>query len=424
MLDRLKRNAPPAFAELTAIAASVMALNALAIDMMLPALGRIGTDLGLTNPNDRQLIVGLYIIGNGVGQLFFGPLVDRWGRRRILLLSLVAYLIGSMLSLLASTFFLLIAARIFQGVATAGARVGVFAIIRDQYAGRRMAKLISIAVTLFMAIPIIAPSLGQAVLLFAPWRGIFVALFLYGFAVAVWCYFHLPETLTPEKTMPLKLGRIAGSYAEFFTNRCACGYTIASALCFGALFGYISAAEQIFLEVFKVGDLFGIAFAAVAVSLGIATLTNASLVERFGMRRLTHAALTGFVAVNFAHFAVLNLVGEYALVFIGFLSASFFCIGLIGPNSSALALERMGHIAGSAAAANGFAGTTVAGVLGSVIGRQFDGTTGPIVIGYVVLGVLALAIVAWVEDGRLFRTGEQLGKSADPVPAGSERPAE
>ncbi|MEO1013988.1 MAG: multidrug effflux MFS transporter [Pseudomonadota bacterium] len=416
MITALKRTEPPGFAELAVIAAAAMALNALAIDMMLPALGLIGDDLSLANPNDRQLIVGLYLIGNGVGQLFFGPLVDRFGRRPILIGSLLAYLGGSVLSVVAGSFELLLAARVFQGVSTAGSRVAIFAIIRDQYAGRRMAKLVSLAITLFMAAPIIAPALGQGVLLFAPWRGIFFALFLYGLVVFVWAFLRMPETLEPARRTRLNLGRVFASYREFFTDKCAAGYTIASAFCFGALFGYISAAEQIFFEVFSIGDQFALAFAAVAVSLGIATLTNAQLVERYGMRRLTHAALIMFVAINLSHLAVINLFGSTAINFIGFLSAAFFAIGLIGPNCSALAMERMGHIAGSAAAANGFASTTVSGILGAVIGRQFDGTTGPIVLGFAFFGVAALLVVLWVENGRLFRTGEDA--AGEPAEAG------
>ncbi|MBI1391200.1 MAG: MFS transporter [Alphaproteobacteria bacterium] len=413
MLDAIKRTTPPGFAELAALAAAAMALNALAIDMMLPALGLIGDDLNLANANDRQLIVGLYLIGNGLGQLLFGPLVDRFGRRPILIGSLGAYLVGSILSIIAGSFTLLLAARIFQGVATAGSRVSIFAIIRDRYAGRRMAKLVSFAVTLFMAAPIIAPGIGQAILLFSPWRGIFVALFLYGFIVTVWAFLRLPETLDPAFRTRLNARRIFNAYREFFSDRCASGYTFASALCFGALFGYISAAEQIFFEVFEIGDLFALAFAAVAVSLGIATLTNASFVERFGMRRLTHGALIAFVAINLAHLCFVRLFGDTAVTFVGFLSAGFFCIGLIGPNSSALAMERMGHIAGSAAAANGFASTTVAGMLGAIIGQQFDGTTEPIVAGFAIFSVLSLAVVLWVERGRLFQIGEFDGETSD-----------
>ena len=394
------------FAELVAIIAAVMALNALAIDMMLPALGQIGDELGAVRDNDRQLIVVVYVLGNGIAQLFFGPLVDRFGRKRVLMWSLGGYVLGSALSVFAASFSLLLAARVFQGVATAAARVAAIAVVRDQCSGRKMAQVMSLAITIFMAAPILAPGFGQLILLVAPWRWIFVALLLYGVALALWMAWRLPETLAPEDQKPLRAGPIASSYFQFVSNRTSIGYTLASALCFGALFGYISASEQIFLETFEIGDAFALAFAAIAASLGAATLINARLVERFGMRRLAHGALIVFIAVNLAHLAIAAAGGETFIVFMALMSISFFALGLIGPNATAMAMEPMGHIAGAAAAANGFAGTTLAGFLGGVIGRFYDGTTMPIVTGFAFLGVAALAVVLWTEKGRLFQPQE------------------
>ena len=395
------------FGELVAITAAMMALNALAIDMMLPALGQIGDDLGATRDNDRQLIIVVYILGNGIAQLFFGPIVDRFGRKPVLMWSLAGYIAGSILSIVAWSFSLLLAARAFQGVATAATRVAIIATVRDQYAGRKMAEVMSLAITIFMAAPILAPGFGQLVLFAAPWRGIFVALLLYGVMLAVWAGWRLPETLAPTNRKPLRVGPIAASYTEFLRNRTAFGYTLASALCFGALFGYISASEQIFLETFELGQGFALAFAAIAASLGAATLINARMVSRFGMRRLTHAALLAFVIVNLLHVAIASALGDNLVVFMIFMSMSFFALGLIGPNSSAMAMEPMGHIAGAAAAANGFAGTTVAGFLGGLIGNFYTGTTTPIVLGFLVLGVTAFIVVLWTEEGRLFRPQTQ-----------------
>lgn len=394
------------FAELVAITAAVMALNALAIDMMLPALGRIGEELGAPGANDRQLIVVVYVVGNGVAQLFFGPIVDRFGRRRVMLFALLGYILGSALSVLAGSFYLMLAARAFQGVSTAATRVASIAIVRDLSSGRRMAEVMSLAITIFMAAPILAPSFGQLVLLAAPWRGIFLVLLLYGAVILLWFWRRVPETQPLAQRTPLDLARIAGAYRTFVTNRIALGYTLASALCFAALFGYISASEQIFVETFNLGARFPLAFAAVAASLGAATLLNARLVSRIGMRRLSHGALIVFVISNVAHLAVAYSAGESFLLFMGFMMISFFCLGLIGPNASSLAMGPMGKIAGAAAAANGFAGTTIAGFLGGVVGRQYDGTTAPVVAGFAILGIAALACVLWVERGRLFTSGE------------------
>lgn len=391
------------FAELVAITAAVMALNALAIDMMLPALGQIGDELGAARDNDRQLIIVVYVLGNGIAQLFFGPIVDRFGRKKVLLGALGGYIVGSALSVVASSFTLLLAARAFQGVATAGARVAVIAIVRDQCSGRRMAEVMSLAITIFMAAPILAPGFGQLILFAAPWRGIFAVLLLYGAVLALWLHWRLPETLSPADRKPLRAGPIASSYYQFVSNRTAIGYTTASALCFGALFGYISASEQIFLETFNLGQGFALAFAGIAASLGIATLLNARLVSRLGMRRLAHGALLVFIIANLLHLAIAATMGESLTLFMLFTSISFFALGLIGPNATAMAMEPMGHVAGAAAAANGFAGTTIAGFLGGVIGQFYDGTTMPIITGFACLGIGAFAIMLWTEKGRLFQ---------------------
>ncbi len=390
------------FAELVAITAALMALNALAIDMMLPALGQIGDELGAARDNDRQLIIVVYVIGNGVAQLFFGPIVDRFGRKRVLMWALGGYVVGSALSIIASSFTLLLAARAFQGVMTAATRVAVIATVRDQCSGRTMAKVMSLAITVFMAAPILAPGFGQMVLLVAPWRGIFVVLLLYGLGLMLWMNWRLPETLSPKDQKPLRAGPIATSYLEFVNNRTAIGYTMASALCFGALFSYISTSEQVFLETFNLGQRFPIAFAAIAASLGAATLINTRLVSRFGMRRLSHGAILAFIFFNVIHLTIAAALGETFFLFMLFMSISFFTLGLIGPNANAIAMEPMGHIAGAAAAANGFAGTTIAGLLGGMIGWLYDGTTMPIISGFTFLGMAALGVILWTEKGKLF----------------------
>ncbi len=395
------------FMELVAITAAVMALNALAIDIMLPALGAIGDELGAAQDNDRQLIVVVYVLGNGVAQLFFGPLIDRFGRKRVLMLALGGYALGSLLSVVASSFSLLLAARAFQGVTTAAARVAAIAAVRDVCSGRRMAQVMSLAITIFMAAPILAPGLGQLILFAGPWRAIFLALLLYGLVLALWVGWRMPETLAPAQRKALRAGPVVAAYMDFIRNRTALGYTLASACCFAAMFGYISASEQIFLELFDIGGAFALAFAATAAALGAATLINAHLVSQFGMRRLTHGALLVFVIVNLIHLTIAVAAGETFTIFMIFTSVSFFCLGLIGPNATAMAMEPMGHIAGSAAAANGFAGTTVAGFLGGVIARLYDGTAIPIIQGFAMLGVAAFAIVLWTEKGRLFQPHEQ-----------------
>lgn len=398
--------------ELAAIVAAAMTLNALAVDMMLPALGIIGDELGAAHPNDRQMIIIVYVLANGMSQLFFGPIVDRFGRKRVLLWSLAAYTVGSLLSIVASSFTLLLAARAFQGVATAATRVSAVAVVRDQCSGRRMAEVMSLAITIFMAAPILAPGIGQMILFAAPWRWIFIALLAYGALFALWAAYRLPETMAPEDRKPLNAKAISASYLDFVKNRISVGYTLAAASVFGAMFSYITSSEQVFSEVFELGDAFALVFAFIASSFAVSSLVNSRIVSRFGMRRLSHTALLLFITANCLHLLAIATIGEHLLVFMVFMMASFFFMGLIGPNATALAMEPMGHNAGAAAALNGFAGTTIAGFLGGMIGSRYDGTTTPMIIGFLVLGVLSLLIILWTENGKLFGVGEH-----EPEPA-------
>ena len=218
--------------------------------------------------------------------------------------------------------------------------------------------------------------------------------------------------MAPEDRKPLRLQPIIASYLIFVTNKISIGYTLAAACFFGTVFSYISSAEQVFLDVFELGDRFTLVFAVIASAFAVSTLTNSRLVSRFGMRRLSHGAMFVFITANTLHLLVLATIGESLLIFTICMMASFLCMGFIGPNATALAMEPMGHNAGSAAAINGFAGTTIAGLLGGIIGAQFNGTTTPMVIGFVVLGVVGASLIAWTENGKLFGVGEH-----EPEPA-------
>lgn len=394
---------PFGIAEFVALIALLIGLNALAINIMLPALGDIGAAFAVDNPNDRQLVVVVYLFCAGVAQLVYGPLIDRFGRRPVLLGALTGYVIGSVLSLIAASFSLLLVARAFQGLTTASARVTAVAIVRDLASGRRMAEIMSLATSVFLLVPVLAPGLGQIILLVAPWRGVFVFLLGYGVTMAVWAYFRLPETLKAENRRPLDVARVTGAYLAIVRTPAALGYTLASAFMFGGFFGFISSSEQIFEETFGLGELFTVAYAGVAVSMTAATLLNARLVGRFGMRRLSHAAVIAVTIVNLAHAAIATLVGENLVVFMAAMSACFFFLGLVLPNFSALALEPLGRVAGTASAAYGFATTTVSALLGGFIGRLYDGTAIPVVLGMAGFGAVSVMVVLITEKGRLFR---------------------
>ena len=393
-------SAPPtplSYAELVAVAGAVMALNALAIDMMLPALGVIGEALGAAGENDRQLIVVVYIIANGVSQLFMGPIVDRFGRRKVLLASLGAYAVGSLLSVIAQSFLLLLAARVFQGAATAGARVAVLAMVRDRYSGAEMARVMSVAITIFMAAPIFAPLIGQGVLLIGSWRWIFGALLAYGALMAVWAVVRMRETQRADTRPSLGFRAAFSAYAKFFRIRVCLGYVTVQTLLFGGLFGFISSSEQIYVEQYGLGALFPAAFGASAVGFALAAVTNAKVVMRVGMRRLVRGGLIGLIALQVVHLLFHGIIAESDVAFVAFITLTLFCMGFVTPNAQALAMEPAGDIAGVAAAANGFATGAIGGAIGGLIGAFYNGTTVPLIAGFGVVGALALAASVWAD---------------------------
>lgn len=380
--------------------ASLMALNALAIDIMLPALGTIADDLGVASANDRQLVVVAYVLGFGLPQLVWGPLSDRFGRRPVLLCSLVGYTFMGLLAAGVSTFEQLLAARMAQGVFAAGARVVAVAVVRDIHSGREMASIMSWVMTVFMAVPIIAPMLGQLVLYLAPWRWLFALLGAAGLLMMLWTGLRLDETGEPQ-TGPLLRSAMQG-YLALLRSRVTVGYTLAGGVIFASLFAYLAAAEQIFAEVFDAADTFVFWFALIAAALAAANIANARLVRRFGMRRLSHGALLGFTLLSALLLALSAQFGESLALFIPLFSALFALFGLIGSNFNALAMEPFRETAGTASAAYGFITTTASGVIGGWLARGYDGSSLPLIAGYVALGLTGLTIVAITERGKLF----------------------
>jgi DHA1 family bicyclomycin/chloramphenicol resistance-like MFS transporter len=387
--------------------AMLMATNALAIDIMLPALPQMGVDFNVAHENDRQMVIISYMLGFGVSQLVYGPLTDRFGRRSVLFYSLVFYAIAGVACIYAPSFEALIAARVFMGASAGGSRVIAVSATRDLYSGREMAKVMSLVMIVFMAAPIIAPFIGQMMLKVMDWRGIFWGLALFGLAMVAWVYVRLPETLPPDRRVPLNLPTMFRNYGKVIATREALGYTIASGFLFGGLMSYISASEQLYHEVYKTGDMFALWFAGAAIAMSVSNLINSRLVERLGMRRISHTALIGFVVVSIVH-AVLAMQGPvpfplfYALVLV-----AFFMIGFQGPNYNAIAMEPLGRLAGSGAALMGFASSFVSASIGGVIARQFDGTIAPIFVGHMAVSILALITILITERGKLMQPQTQ-----------------
>lgn len=392
----------PGMVELVALIAGLMALSALAIDIMLPGLTQMGEALGVENANHRQYVVVAFLMGVGVGQVFLGPVSDRFGRKVVLLVSLAGYVLFGAACALASNFEMLVAARTLAGLAAAGARVVSVSVVRDLYAGRTMARVMSLVVVVFMAVPILAPSVGQVVLFIASWRWVFGVLVIFGLGMAFWVAIRLPETLAVQARRGLSIRELVAGYGEVIRTPASAGYTVATGTIFGALFAFVSSSEQIFVGLFGKGGTFPLYFAGVAAVMSLGAAINSRIVGRFGPRRVSHAAVVGFIVLNAGYVLALGAGHTGFAPFYGVLATTFFIMGFIGANFNALAMEPLGHIAGTGSAALGFAATTLAGAIGGAIGQQFDGTTRPLALGFVVGGVTTLLALLYAERGRLF----------------------
>jgi len=398
--------AMPRFAEFVGMIAALMALTALSIDIMLPALPQIREEFGLADPNRQQLVITAYVIGFAFGQLFYGPLSDWLGRRTVLIPGLAVYAAASFFCFAAPSFEALLVARLAQGLANAAPRVVAVAIVRDVYGGRRMAEVMSFVMMVFIVVPVLAPSAGGLFLVVGSWHLIFAFLFVISLIFAAWMVFRLPETRPPSMRDPLSLAWLVGSFGEAIGNRLTLGYTVAVGVIFGALMGYINSAQQIFVEVYGLGALFPVVFGACAAALAVASFLNSRLVGRLGMRRISHGAMLGFVTLSLLHLGIALALGRPPLVvFVVLLALTLLCFGLMMPNFNALAMEPMGRIAGTASSFVGSVTTAIAAVLGLYVGQAYDGTVIPLLAGFAAFGVLGALIVLLTERGRLFAGG-------------------
>lgn len=394
--------AMPGRAEFIALIASIMMIVAFAIDAMLPALPAIGESLGVADETRRALVISAFTIGFGVAQLFVGTISDRYGRRALMLVSLVAFAMMSVVAAAATSFTLLLAARAAEGIGAAGARVLATSVVRDRFEGREMAQVMSLAAAVFMAAPIIAPFMGVAVLAVAPWPWIFIVLALVGAAIFVWVLFRLPETLPVAARRPISLVGIADSARVVLSDRQSVGYTIANTGMTVAIMGFLTSVQLIFANTFESADLLPYGFAIMAGSMAVASVVNSRIVMRFGMRRIGHLALIGFTAIAAIHAGV-SLGGYESLVgFVVLQSLMMMCFSLTVGNFGAMAMENMGSVAGTASSLQGFVSSVVGGIGGALIGLNFDGTTFPLYAGITLAGIGSLVAVFVAEGGRLF----------------------
>jgi DHA1 family bicyclomycin/chloramphenicol resistance-like MFS transporter len=398
------------FLEFVVLAAAMMSTQAIAIDAMLPAFPVIVRTLHIANENHVQWIVTAYMVGLGCGQLFWGLMSDRFGRRPILVGGLGLYVVAALLAGLAGSFHTLLVWRFVHGMAAASVVV-TRSVIRDLYSGRHMARVMSLTFMVFLTVPILAPSLGQLILWMAPWRYIFIACGIFAAFVCAWALWRLPETLHPEYRLTLNRSHIVNAVRLVVFSRGSLCYTLAMTVMFGGIMAYVGMVQQIFGEVFHRANLMPTMFALCATSMGVAAFLNSRIVERLGMRRISHTALLTYLAITGLHTVIAATGVERLWTFVAFQSATMACFALSISNFGAMAMDPVASVAGIGASLQGFVSTLGGALVGAFIGRQFNGTVLPLAAGSLCCGLASLLFVLFAEQGRLFRGHHTAGET-------------
>jgi MFS transporter, DHA1 family, multidrug resistance protein len=390
--------------ELIVLLALLMSLNALNIDAMIPALDDMARELGAVDGNRRQLVVAVYSIAMGIGCLVPGSYADRYGRRPILLFSLACYSMFSLAIAFLHDFETMLLMRLVCGITAAGLMVAPMAIVRDLYEGDGMARLMSVIAAVFITVPVIAPSLGQAVLLVAGWRWIFVALAVIGALAALWVWHRLPETLAPENRQMIVLPVIARNMRAALVNRQSIGYVLGTMLVMGGVFGYVNIAQQLYTEHFGLSDhVFPVVFGATAAMMAVANITNSRIVMRFGARRVSHTGVLLFIAVSAVQVWSTHAHPGNISWFAPLMSLNLGLLGFLGANFGSIAMQPFAQIAGAASSVHSFFRMFGAAMVGLVIGQFYDGTAQPFAMALLICSTLALCFVLYSEKGVLFR---------------------
>jgi DHA1 family bicyclomycin/chloramphenicol resistance-like MFS transporter len=388
----------PEFVTLLAMMISILALS---IDAMLPALAQIGSDLGVEDANDTQLVVTGMFLGFAAGQIIAGPLSDSFGRKPVIYVGYGVFIIGCLMSMAATNFEIMLSGRVLQGLGAASPRIVSLALVRDGYEGRAMARIMSIVMAIFILVPAIAPSIGEGVLLIADWRAIFGLLLVMAITATIWFAARQPETLAASERRKFSPGNILGGIKEACGYRAALGYTIASGIIFGAFLGYLSSAQQVFQTVYDTGKLFALYFGVAALAIGAASVFNSKVVMQLGMRFMTWRALIAVTSFSAGFLLVVWLFNGVPplWLFMVWLLVAFFAVGILFGNFNALAMEPLGHMAGLGAAFVGSVSTFISLPMGWAIGYFFDNTVVPLIAGFAILGAISLIVMWWTERG-------------------------
>lgn len=389
--------AQPRFGEFVALVALLMATVAYSVDAMLPLLPAIGAELSPEAPVEAQKVILVFMAGLGLGTFVMGPLSDALGRRRLLLAGLAVYMAAAVAAALAQDMTTLLVARFVQGLGASAPRVIAQALVRDQFEGRMMARVLSFSMTLFTLVPAVAPFLGALLGGAFGWPAIFWSFVVFGAILTTWITLRQPETLPPERRRPLAVATLWEGLRMVLAHPRVRLYLAVLTLTFTVMLMWISSVASIFDESFDRVGSFPAWFALAALLSAPASLINARLVLRLGMARLVMAALVAQVASGVLMLALWNLVtGEAAFaLFLAFLLVQFFAHGFLFGNLYALALEPMGHVAGMTASVMGGVSTMgAAGIAALMTGLQ-DGTPLPLALASIVLLIPAMGVMAW-----------------------------
>ncbi len=385
------------FAEFVALMALMIALTAVSIDAMLPALPQIGEELGVLRANDSQLILSSFFVGLAIGQLFYGPVSDSLGRKPTIYFGIVLFIAGCILSIVAQDFRMMLTARVLQGLGIASPRSVAVAIVRDQFSGPMMARVMSFIMSVFILMPIIAPVMGQGILLFAGWRAIFGFLLALAVIAFIWFGIRQSETLSSENRIDFSAKLLFAGFREVLTNRTALGFTIASGLISGAFLGYLNSAQPVFQEQYQLGARFPLIFAVVAIASGLAFILNANLVMRYGMIKLTSTANMFLAAISIIYFVYAYFMQGHPPLWtlIAYFLANLFAIGILFGNLNSMAMEPLGHIAGIGTAVVSSLASFISIPLGAWVGQGFNGTVLPLIGGFAILSFISIFVIQW-----------------------------
>lgn len=398
----ISKQKQPELFEFVMLVACTISLVALSIDTMLPALSDIALDLNFTNPEDSHLIVSVLFVGMGFGQIVFGPWSDHSGRKLAIMSGFLIFAVGSVVACFADSMLDMMVARFLQGFGAAGPRTVSVALVRDRFAGRQMARVMSFVMTIFILVPVFAPALGQLILSIGHWRLIFLLFLVMGLLVMLWFGLRQPETLALQSRVQFSLRQVLRDSRLIIGMPVVAGYTLATGLLFGAFLGYLSSAQAIFQIQYQVGQLFAAYFGVLAVSIGVAALVNAQMVIRFGMRRLSLIAMIMIVLTSIPFSAFTLFWGGHPplVLLMAYLLFVFFFFGILFGNLNALAMEPLGPIAGLGSALVGSVSTFISVILGALIASAFDGTVTPLISGITLLPMLCLLVMVFTERRR------------------------